>query len=165
MFRRLIVLIALAGTLFTAQIVTTPQKAEAAAIEVSATKETSIRKIVNRYVEIQVEQREPYCYGGLGPDCFDCSGLVVAAYRYAAINLLARGIRTSTQMRNWTTTTSLKYARTGDLLFYSGHVEIFYKKNGTGTPMAVSATYTGGPPVNFHSIRKTGLLKVGQVVT
>jgi hypothetical protein len=31
--------------------------------------------------------------------------------------------------------------------------------------MAVSATYTGGPPVNFHPIRSTGLVKVGKVVT
>jgi hypothetical protein len=31
--------------------------------------------------------------------------------------------------------------------------------------MAVSATHTGGPPVNFHPIRHSGLLKVGAAVT
>jgi hypothetical protein len=90
--------------------------------------------------------------------------LVVAAYRYAGINLPARGIRTSTQMRNWTRRISLRHAHSGDLLFYSGHVEIAYKSR-SGTMVAVSATHRGGPPVNFHPIRKRGLIKVGQVVT
>jgi hypothetical protein len=44
-------------------------------------------------------------------------------------------------------------------------VEIFYRRKGTGPPMAVSATHTGGPPVNFHPIRHSGLLKVGAAVT
>ena len=145
----------------TGQTVLAPP-ARAAAINVSAASEHRIRLAVNRYAEIQVAQREPYCYGGTGPDCFDCSGLVVAAYRWAGIRL---PVRTSSQMRYWTTGTSLGYARTGDLLIYSGHVEIFYRRNGTGPAMAVSATHTGGPPVNFHRIRYSGLVKVGRVVT
>jgi hypothetical protein len=43
-------------------------------------------------------------------------------------------------------------------------VEMAYRSS-SGKMVAVSATHTGGPPVNFHSIRRTGLLKVGQVVT
>jgi cell wall-associated NlpC family hydrolase len=146
--------------------------ARAAAINVSSASEHRIRKAVNRYAEIQVAQREPYCYGGTGPDCFDCSGLVVAAYRYAGVNLPGRGVRTSRQLYAFTTRTSLSVSRTGDLLFYDydgdgvvSHVEILYRKGGTGPRMAVSATHTGGPPVNFHPIRKGGLVKVGQVVT
>ncbi|HEU4898777.1 MAG TPA: NlpC/P60 family protein [Actinomycetota bacterium] len=150
-----------AALVVTGQTVLAPP-ARAAAINVSAASEHRIRLAVNRYAEIQVAQREPYCYGGTGPDCFDCSGLVVAAYRYAGVRLPAR---TSTQMRSWTTGTSLRYARTGDLLIYSGHVELFYRKNGSGPAMAVSATHTGGPPVNFHPIRRSGLIKVGKVVT
>ena len=150
-----------AALVVTGQTVLAPP-ARAAAINVSAASEHRIRLAVNRYAEIQVAQREPYCYGGTGPDCFDCSGLVVAAYRYAGVR---RPARTSTQMRSWTTGTSLRYARTGDLLIYSGHVELFYRKNGSGPAMAVSATHTGGPPVNFHPIRRSGLIKVGKVVT
>jgi cell wall-associated NlpC family hydrolase len=138
--------------------------AQAKAIEVSASAEHRIRTAVKKYAAIQVAQREPYCYGGTGPNCFDCSGLVVAAYRYAGINLPARGIRTSTQMRRWTTAISLRRIHSGDLLFYSGHVEMAYRSR-SGRMVAVSATHTGGPPVNFHSIRRNGLLKVGQVVT
>ena len=116
-------------------------------------------------------QREPYCYGGTGPDCFDCSGLVVAAYRYAGVNLSRRGVRTSRQLYAFTTRVPLKWSRTGDLLFYDfdhdgvvSHVELVYRKGGTGPRMAVSATHSGGPPVNFHPIRHRGLVKVGKVV-
>ena len=159
---KLLVVAVVVAALFIADQTFLTPKAKAAAINVSAAAEHRIRRAVNRYAEIQVAQREPYCYSGTGPDCFDCSGLVVASYRWAGINL---PVRTSTQMRQWTTGTSLKYARTGDLLFYSGHVEVFYRRNGTGPAMAVAATHTGGPPVNFHPIRHTGLLKVGKAVT
>ena len=146
--------------------------AQAAAINVSDAAQHRIRYAVNRYAEIQVAQREPYCYGGTGPHCFDCSGLVVAAYRYAGVNLSRRGVRTSRQLYAFTTRVPLKSSRTGDLLFYDynhdgvvSHVEMVYRKGGTGPRIAVSATHPGGPPVNFHRIRHGGLVKVGKVVT
>ena len=152
------------------QVATAPPVA-AAAIDVSNATQHRIRYAVNRYAEIQVAQREPYCYGGTGPDCFDCSGLVVAAYRYAGVNLPRRGVRTSRQLYAFTTRMPLKWSRTGDLLFYDfdhdgvvSHVELVYRKGGTGPRMAVSATHSGGPPVNFHAIRSRGLVKVGKVV-
>ena len=152
------------------QVATAPP-VSAAAIDVSNATQHRIRYAVNRYAEIQVAQREPYCYGGTGPGCFDCSGLVVAAYRYAGVNLSKRGIRTSRQLYAFTTRVPLKWSRTGDLLFYDfdhdgvvSHVELVYRKGGTGRRMAVSATHSGGPPVNFHSIRYQGLVKVGSVV-
>jgi cell wall-associated NlpC family hydrolase len=160
--RKLLAVAVMAAALVVTGQMVQATPAQAAAINVSEASEHRIRLAVNRYAEIQVSQREPYCYGGTGPDCFDCSGLVVAAYRWAGVNL---PVRTSTQLRSWTTGTSLRYARTGDLLLYSGHVEIFYRRNGTGPAMAVSATHTGGPPVNFHPIRHSGLLKVGAAVT
>jgi cell wall-associated NlpC family hydrolase len=151
------------------QVATAPPVA-AAAIDVSNATQHRIRYAVNRYAEIQVAQREPYCYGGTGPGCFDCSGLVVAAYRYAGVNLPRRGVRTSRQLYAFTTRVPLKWSRTGDLLFYDfdhdgvvSHVELVYRKGGTGRRMAVSATHSGGPPVNFHSIRYQGLVKVGSV--
>ena len=143
----------------------------AAAVNVSDAAQHRIRYAVNTYVKIQVAQREPYCYGGAGPDCFDCSGLVVAAYRYAGVDLPRRGVRTSRQLYAFTTRVPLKWSRTGDLLFYDydhdgvvSHVELVYRKGGTGPRMAVSATHSGGPPVNFHPIRYQGLVKVGKVV-
>lgn len=169
---KLLVVAVLAATLGVAGQTVLAPPAQARAINVSDAQQHRIRKAVNRYAEIQVAQREPYCYGGTGPDCFDCSGLVVAAYRYAGVNLTGRGVRTSRQLYSFTTRTSLSTSRTGDLLFYDydhngvvSHVEIVYRKNGTGPRMAVSATHSGGPPVNFHKIRTTGLVKVGRVVT
>src|SRR5215218_5278417 len=163
MLRRIIILAVLVGTLMVAAPTATPTPAHATAISVSDWKEREIRRKVGAYAGIQAYQNAPYCWGGLGPYCFDCSGLVVAAYRYAGVNLLARGIRTSLQLRAWSSSTSLRYAKTGDLLLYSGHVELVYIKR-NGHKIAVSATHTGGPPVNFHTIRTRGLLKVGRVV-
>ncbi len=31
--------------------------------------------------------RKPYCYGGSGPECFDCSGLAFYVYRRAGIKI------------------------------------------------------------------------------
>jgi peptidoglycan DL-endopeptidase CwlO len=161
---KLLMLVLAAATSAVASQVATAPPAEAAAINVSDAAEHRIRTAAKKYAAIQVAQREPYCYGGTGPNCFDCSGLVVAAYRNAGIDLPARGIRTSTQLRKWTTRISLGQAHSGDLLFYSGHVEMAYRSS-SGKMVAVSATHPGGPPVNFHPIRRNGLLKVGRVVT
>ena len=171
MRRKLLMAAVAAATFAVATQVATAPPAAAAAINVSNAAQHRIRYAVNRYAKIQVAQREPYCYGGTGPDCFDCSGLVVAAYRYAGVNLSRRGVRTSRQLYAFTTRVPLKWSRTGDLLFYDfdhdgvvSHVELVYRKGGTGPRMAVSATHSGGPPVNFHPIRHRGLVKVGKVV-
>jgi cell wall-associated NlpC family hydrolase len=171
MRRKLLLVAAVATASAVAGQVATAPPVAAAAINVSDAAQHRIRYAVNRYAEIQVAQREPYCYGGTGPDCFDCSGLVVAAYRYAGVNLSRRGVRTSRQLYAFTTRVPLKWSRTGDLLFYDfdhdgvvSHVELVYRKGGTGPRMAVSATHSGGPPVNFHPIRHRGLVKVGKVV-
>jgi len=64
-----------------------------------------------------------YCWGGTGPSCFDCSGLVMKAYAHAGISLP----RTTTGMlgspRLYRIPASQR--RRGDLAFYgSGHVEL-----------------------------------------
>jgi cell wall-associated NlpC family hydrolase len=167
----LVVAFVLAAFAVSSQVAVAPPVA-AAAINVSDASQHRIRYAVNGYVRIQVAQREPYCYGGAGPNCFDCSGLVVAAYRYAGVNLPKRGVRTSRQLQAFTSRVPLKWSRTGDVLFYDydhdgvvSHVELVYRKGGTGPRIAVSASHSGGPPVNFHRIRYQGLVKVGRVVS
>ncbi len=70
-----------------------------------------------------------YCWGGGGPSCFDCSGLVMQAYRHAGIRLP----RTTYQMLSSRRLVRIPASRRrpGDLAFYgSGHVELV---SGKGT--------------------------------
>lgn len=72
-----------------------------------------------------------YCWGGAGPSCYDCSGLVMAAYAHAGIalphstysmlvNRHLRRIPASARQR-------------GDLAFYgSGHVELVTRRGTFG---------------------------------
>ena len=59
---------------------------------------------------------KPYLWGGTGPDAFDCSGLVMMAYRAAGINI----VRTS-QMQ-WATEQRVPASQVqpGDLVFFAG---------------------------------------------
>jgi len=64
-----------------------------------------------------------YCWGGTGPSCFDCSGLVMKAYRHAGINLprTTTGMLSSKHLRR----IPKRDRKRGDLAFYgSGHVEL-----------------------------------------
>ena len=59
---------------------------------------------------------KPYLFGGTGPDAFDCSGLVMMAYRAAGVNIE----RTSEQQ--WATELRVpaSQAQPGDLVFFAG---------------------------------------------
>jgi peptidoglycan DL-endopeptidase CwlO len=59
---------------------------------------------------------KPYLWGGTGPDAFDCSGLVMMAYRAAGINI-AR-----TSQAQWATETRIPASQVqpGDLVFFAG---------------------------------------------
>jgi cell wall-associated NlpC family hydrolase len=66
------------------------------------------------YAEDQLGK--PYLFGGTGPDSFDCSGLVMMAYRAAGVNLP----RTSQQQ--WAQLPHVPAAKVepGDLVFFAG---------------------------------------------
>ena len=59
---------------------------------------------------------KPYLWGGTGPDAFDCSGLVMMAYRTAGISI-AR-----TSQAQWATETRVPASQVqpGDLVFFAG---------------------------------------------
>jgi cell wall-associated NlpC family hydrolase len=65
-----------------------------------------------------------YCFGGTGPSCWDCSGLVMTAFRYGAGIALPRttyAMPGSPRLHR----IPLADARRGDILFYGpGHVEL-----------------------------------------
>jgi cell wall-associated NlpC family hydrolase len=81
-----------------------------------------LRVIAYDYAVSQHGKR--YCWGGSGPSCYDCSGLVSAAYRHVHILI---GRTTYDMLRSGRLIRiSRSQARRGDLAFYgSGHVEFY----------------------------------------
>ena len=59
---------------------------------------------------------KPYQWGGTGPDAFDCSGLVMMAYRAAGIFIP----RTSQQQWLWGARVPASQVQPGDLVFFAG---------------------------------------------
>lgn len=88
----------------------------------------------------------PYCWGGTG-GCFDCSGLVSAAYGHvhlyfgrSTFSMLSSGRLVWVSARN---------VRRGDLAFFgSGHVELV-----TGRHYTYGALHSGAP-VGLHRITR-----------
>jgi peptidoglycan DL-endopeptidase CwlO len=88
-----------------------------------------------RYAMAQVGK--PYCYGGSGPGCYDCSGLTMAAYASVGISLPhSSGAQIGVGRR-----VSASELQPGDLVFYYSpisHVSMYI-----GNGQRVSATHTG----------------------
>jgi cell wall-associated NlpC family hydrolase len=115
-------------------------------------------EIVSTAVSYAEEQLgKPYLFGGTGPASFDCSGLVMMAYRAAGVNI-AR-----TSETQWTTLPRVPASKVqpGDLVFFAGsdgtvkapgHVGLVISKNmmieayATGYPVRVSAFGTAQSP-------------------
>jgi cell wall-associated NlpC family hydrolase len=109
------------------------------------------------YAEQQLGK--PYLWGGTGPDAFDCSGLVMMAYRAAGIDIP----RTSQQQWIWGPRIKTSQVQSGDLVFFAGsdgtrtspgHVGLviggglMIEAYATGYPIRV-APYSGRDPVGF----------------
>lgn len=97
----------------------------------------------------------PYVYGGTGPG-FDCSGLVMMAYRHAGIRLP----RTTYEMLASRKLVRVIHPRMGDLAFYgTGHVELFRKWGYTfgahdyGSPVSLVHYGWGWKPTAFYRVR------------
>jgi peptidoglycan DL-endopeptidase CwlO len=66
------------------------------------------------YAEAQIGK--PYQWGGTGPDAFDCSGLVMMAYRQAGVDIP----RTSEEQWAWGPKIQPGHEEPGDLVFFAG---------------------------------------------
>jgi peptidoglycan DL-endopeptidase CwlO len=80
---------------------------------------------------------KPYCYGGSGPGCFDCSGLTMMAWRQAGVSLP----HSSSAQYNVGRRISASELQPGDLIFYYSpisHVSVYI-----GNGQRISATHTG----------------------
>jgi peptidoglycan DL-endopeptidase CwlO len=102
---------------------------------------------------------KPYLWGGTGPDAFDCSGLVMMAYRAAGIDIP----RTSQAQWVWGPRIPPGHEKPGDLIFFAGadgtttspgHVGLvighglMIEAYATGFPIRV-APYAGRGAVGF----------------
>jgi peptidoglycan DL-endopeptidase CwlO len=121
------------------------------------------------YAEAQLGK--PYQYGGTGPDSFDCSGLVMMAYRAAGVYIP----RTSQEQWLWGPRVPASQVEPGDLVFFvgadgtvkaPGHVGLviggglMIESPSTGLTVRI-APYAGRGAVGFtrpwaHSARSTG---------
>jgi cell wall-associated NlpC family hydrolase len=99
---------------------------------------------VGRMLQVALEQQgDPYIFGAVGPDAFDCSGLVIYSWRQAGYQL---NVRTAAQMYNESSPVAAGQEKPGDLLFGefdtrvpgAGHVMIVVKPG-----WAVQAPSTG----------------------
>lgn len=117
---------AAAGLMAVAPLTTAPAQAKSRVYAKDAARAQALRLRVVRVARAQVHDR--YVYGASGPNAFDCSGLVMYAYRRAT------GIRlphsSSAQAR------TIKHVRKrnrlpGDVVFFrgNGHVGLYIGKN------------------------------------
>jgi cell wall-associated NlpC family hydrolase len=101
------------------------------------------------------QKGHPYVWGGTGPG-FDCSGLVMEAYRHVGIWLP----RTTTEMLASRKLFRVIHPRMGDLAFYgTGHVELFRRWGYTfgahdyGSPVGIIHYGYGWKPTAFYRVR------------
>jgi cell wall-associated NlpC family hydrolase len=84
----------------------------------SRTSETQRLKAVE-FAKRQVLAKKPYVWGDEGPNAFDCSGLVYAAYKYAGLGWPNWDRLNSSLYYTYTKQIPLAEIQPGDLLFYS----------------------------------------------
>jgi cell wall-associated NlpC family hydrolase len=102
------------------------------------------------FAKKQVLARKPYIWGSQGPNSFDCSGLVYAAYKSAGLGWPDWDRLNSALYSGYTQHVSLNELVPGDLLFYS------YK--GTISTIHHISIYAGGGMMWEANSRDKGLL-------
>ena len=108
------------------------------------------RNIAVAFAKKQVEARKPYVWGDEGPNAFDCSGLVYAAYRAAGLGWPNWDRLNSALYSTYTMHVRLDELVPGDLLFYS------YK--GTISTIHHITIYAGGGKMWEANSKGKGLL-------
>ena len=108
------------------------------------------RAVAVAFARKQVLARKPYIWGSEGPNSFDCSGLVYAAYRAAGLGWPNWDRLNSSLYAGYTKHVTLDELVPGDLLFYS------YK--GTISSIHHISIYAGGGMMWEANSKGKGLL-------
>ena len=106
----------------TAQTAVTTEAATSTQAAIAARTHHRRTRRMRAYRWAASQHGKPYCWGGTG-GCFDCSGLVMAAYRHVGLNFG----RDTTDMlaSSRLIRVGRRHAKKGDLAFYgTGHVEL-----------------------------------------
>lgn len=126
-----------------------------------ASPNTGLRLRVVAYDYAAARAGKWYCWGGIGPSCYDCSGLVYEAYLSAHIRLprTTYGMLASGQLIR----IGKAQARRGDLAFYGDdHVEmvdtpdIMFGAETTGTRIGWTVSTSYWHPTAFYRVRGAG---------
>ena len=123
-----------------------------------------MREVAVAFAKKQVLARKPYVWGDEGPNTFDCSGLVYAAYRAAGLGWPNWDRLNSSLYFSYTKHVPLSQLEPGDLLFYSykgtvntiHHISIYA---GNGMMWEANSTKTGLLFSNIYSVK--GLMPYG----
>ena len=105
-----------------------------AAVAVPASASTDVPNTGARVARIALNQRgDQYVFGGIGPSRFDCSGLVLYAYRKAGVGSKIGGGHSARGMYLWGRShglTSRSHPRVGDVVIYGrgSHAGIYIGK-------------------------------------
>jgi cell wall-associated NlpC family hydrolase len=102
------------------------------------------------FAKKQVQARKPYVWGAQGPNSFDCSGLVYAAYKAAGLDWPNWDRLNAALYAGYTKHVALTELQPGDLLFYS------YK--GTISTIHHITIYAGGGMMWEANSTKVGLI-------
>jgi len=88
---------------------------------------------------------KPYCYAGVGPSCYDCSGLTMMAWAQAGVSMPHGSYDQLAMFPR----VSMSELQPGDLVYWDGHVGI-YVGNGsvlhaphTGTVVQITTIWPG----------------------
>ena len=110
------------------------------------------------FAKRQVLAKKPYVWGSEGPNTFDCSGLVYAAYKYAGLGWPNWDRLNSGLYYTYTKQVPIAEMQPGDLIFYSykgtqstiHHMSIYA---GNGMMWEARSTATGLKYSNIYSVQ------------